>query len=75
MAMLSSIVHFHFIISGKRRTVAGPDPNALMIEDAAAEEEERGSNSNRGSVDAEIAAAVDRRTRKQVHVAFQRTRE
>ena len=59
----------------KSAAVAGPDPNALMIEDAAAEEEERGSNSNRGSVDAEIAAAVDRRAREQLHAAFQRTRE
>ena len=49
--------------------------NTLLIEVAAAEKEKRRSNSNRGSVDAEIAAAVERPAREQLHAAFQRTRE
>ena len=59
----------------KSAAVVGPDPNAQMIEDAVVEEEDRGSNSNHGNVDAKIAAAIGRRAREQLHAAFQRTRE
>ena len=55
--------------------VAGSYSNALVIEDATAEKEERASNSNRGNVDAEIAAAVKLLSRKQLRVAVQRPRE
>ena len=63
------------LIGPKSAAVAGSDPNALMIGDAAAEKEERGSNSNRGSVDAGIAVAFDKRAREQLDAAFQRKRE
>ena len=43
--------------------------------DAAAEKEKKGSNSTRGSIDVEIAVAVDRLARDQLHASFQRTRE
>ena len=63
------------LIGPKSAAVAGSDPNALMIGDAAAEKEERGSNSNRESHEAEIAVAFDNQAQEQLDTALQQKGE
>ena len=63
------------LIGQNSTDIAGPEPNTPMIVHAAPEKEERGSNSNRGSDEAGIAVAFDKRAREQLDAAFQRKRE